>query len=1476
MKQTILSKCFGKMKRVALTLFAALCVGSVWAEEGEETEVTYVTTPMDDSSAGYIRTGLGTYGNEVAVVFTNHTKTATWTAPYNLNNVEFLVVGGGGGGGAESNKGDGANPGAGGGGGGVVTGFANFAKGQEITVTVGAGGNGGKAETNYKGGGSDNGWGASYAGGASKFGVGTTSWVTANGGGRDQGTTSASSTSKGREGSVGGSGGGGRPKKDAYTTVNDSNGGSVASGIDNIISHTPYAKRGGKTTVSYAGAGGGGATTVGSEPADGNSPGNGGVGFDSDITGAMLCYGSGGGGGCSTTVNDYAEGGPGAGDGNHVRNTNGFDALANQGGGGGGGGGGWKSSGTDVGANGGNGGSGIVVFRYAKFIDIAELTVRLADRVYNGNVQTIEGTYAYTVSGNVSATNAGEYTIIVTPQNGYLWSDTKKDENREFTWKINPAENSWTQNVHITITSWSENDEPGIITHATAQFGESIIKYKKATSEGYSEELIFDDSILNEPGSYVVTYYPPEDVNYSSVNMQPQSISFTVVGESDLPPYTISFDAVDVGNDNTITIPYTINCTATTTYKSRFFVEYISSNGTTLTNDVTDVSLNSDNGNLVVSGLTVGEIYNVKVFSQPIESELGYLGEINLVKEFQNVVNVAPATGLIASASYTNNPKKFVISGSINPSAIIGDSDYTKVVVYWALNNSVELDNSEVFVFDSDGTSGAFSVEVEYTSSEDKLYWKVEAENVITDVAGSQHKFDSQNSVGLNTDVTERYRSEDGGFAYEWSGLGNTEYWNDLDNWTSNAGDTESVGYPGIKANSGWYLSNARFTTNAEVDLNGGIYTVRDGGHSLYFEPGVNVILKNGYLGLMPQEMDISQYLLGNTGTQVECKDLRLVFKSESLTSRFNLSFAEGSTNIFSGNVEHYWNYLPTKANTKVIFKDGEIKTEYSNTSFNKLNSQELEINNASWLIKVNNSTYGATRGIAGVVKFRDGVDRQAQLMVQSKKALMLQGTYDFVLSSDREYTHYVEAGKTYTSETKDKAGKVTGYTTYKCNIKVDATALIGDVTIPLMQFTAPDNYTNETMNQMVDPANNYLKVIVDGKEVDNSKYGASLVWKDNILYYQQTVLKVAAITKTETDDAGNETEVTIAEYATLGEALAAATDGATIKVLNDVEITSYLQITKALTLNLNGKSITRTDSTDNSTALFVNAADAIVTITGDGTVTADHAVYVNAGKVIIENGTFSAGTHAVYVINNGHAEIKGGTFSSEDGQYHYVLNEYDATRDATSIVVTGGTFVGFNPANNTAEVDNTNFCADGYEAVEDTENPGTWTVKAKSGLDVTINGESFADADALKAKANSATTMTLPAATTSEWTGNGNVLLKDGEAYVTFADYYTVVVDGTTVTLTLKDTVKPNIAESTEGADDAFTVTADAVTIKISNYNSALNYGVRTAADISGLSTAAIAPVTPTAGVITLEKAAGNSAFYEVVVSDVDFPVAE
>lgn len=84
-------------------------------------------------------------------------------------------------------------------------------------------------------------------------------------------------------------------------------------------------------------------------------------------------------------------------------------------------------------------------------------------------------------------------------------------------------------------------------------------------------------------------------------------------------------------------------------------------------------------------------------------------------------------------------------------------------------------------------------------------------------------------------------------------------------------------------------------------------------------------------------------------------------------------------------------------------------------------------------------------------------------------------------------------------------------------------------------------------------------------------------------------------------------------------------------------------------------------------------------------------------GTLIIEDGTFVGNISAVYV-HEGKAEIKGGTFSivqteTEGDPYRFLLNCYDSNRQAgkASIVVTGGTFENFNPADNAAEGAGTN-----------------------------------------------------------------------------------------------------------------------------------------------------------------------------------------
>lgn len=182
---------------------------------------------------------------------------------------------------------------------------------------------------------------------------------------------------------------------------------------------------------------------------------------------------------------------------------------------------------------------------------------------------------------------------------------------------------------------------------------------------------------------------------------------------------------------------------------------------------------------------------------------------------------------------------------------------------------------------------------------------------------------------------------------------------------------------------------------------------------------------------------------------------------------------------------------------------------------------------------------------------------------------------------------------------------------------------------------------------------------------------------------------------------------ITVENWADLEAALGQYTNvPVKITLLDDVKLSNYLTITgnKTVEINLNGKNITR----DGGTCLYINGEGVTVTINGEGTVSGRESVYINAGKAVINGGTYNAEGHAVYVINKGHAEINGGTFSSTDNDF--VLNEYDKTRGDTTITVKGGTFAGFNPENNAAEGKNTNFCADSYIAEELTA--GQWTVR--------------------------------------------------------------------------------------------------------------------------------------------------------------------
>lgn len=161
----------------------------------------------------------------------------------------------------------------------------------------------------------------------------------------------------------------------------------------------------------------------------------------------------------------------------------------------------------------------------------------------------------------------------------------------------------------------------------------------------------------------------------------------------------------------------------------------------------------------------------------------------------------------------------------------------------------------------------------------------------------------------------------------------------------------------------------------------------------------------------------------------------------------------------------------------------------------------------------------------------------------------------------------------------------------------------------------------------------------------------------------------------------------------------------------------------KEVTLDLNGKTISNTTDIWNTAAndwSLLSVRGGSLTIKGAGTLQAKEndcfAVDVmDGGKVVIEDGTYVGNVHAVYVFE-GSVEIKGGKYSIQQpselpSPYGYVLNCYDANckNGTAKIMVSGGEFEKFNPADCAAEGAHTNFLADGYMSVEAEE--GVWTV---------------------------------------------------------------------------------------------------------------------------------------------------------------------
>ena len=196
-----------------------------------------------------------------------------------------------------------------------------------------------------------------------------------------------------------------------------------------------------------------------------------------------------------------------------------------------------------------------------------------------------------------------------------------------------------------------------------------------------------------------------------------------------------------------------------------------------------------------------------------------------------------------------------------------------------------------------------------------------------------------------------------------------------------------------------------------------------------------------------------------------------------------------------------------------------------------------------------------------------------------------------------------------------------------------------------------------------------------------------------------------------------------VASAAEMKEALA---NGGIVSVNKDIKtdnigdnVADRITISQPTTLNLDAKIISPDDMGNNSKNFCALIVDADTTINAgenggiDTGRNGGYALNVREGaNLTITGGSYYGGGTAVQV-QEGTLTITGGHFAveafGEPYGYNFLLNCIDSAykNGSAKIIVKGGTFVNFDPSNNTAEGAGTNFVADGYKVVSASQTNG-------------------------------------------------------------------------------------------------------------------------------------------------------------------------
>lgn len=171
-------------------------------------------------------------------------------------------------------------------------------------------------------------------------------------------------------------------------------------------------------------------------------------------------------------------------------------------------------------------------------------------------------------------------------------------------------------------------------------------------------------------------------------------------------------------------------------------------------------------------------------------------------------------------------------------------------------------------------------------------------------------------------------------------------------------------------------------------------------------------------------------------------------------------------------------------------------------------------------------------------------------------------------------------------------------------------------------------------------------------------------------------------------------------------------------RLTEDTTNETAIVVQNALTINLNGHTISIPEDTDGSGVYHITTGGNL-TINGDGVINSvgkndyNMAIWADGGNITINGGTFTnkgataevdpAHFDLIYAKNGSIVEINGGEFICETPQW--TLNNNDSKPG--QFIVKGGRFFQFDPSNTKTEPigANNNFVAEGYKVTQD----GDW-----------------------------------------------------------------------------------------------------------------------------------------------------------------------